>query len=140
MSFWSFRLLRATFTRSQEKHNSRSQLNSRRVESKRGSGDTPTRRVRLCVDPHGSVVGATKFHDRGTLSRSNSSSLQDSICSLGSYQQKFPHRQYFICYIRCHLPDLSGSKSISSLLRSSVYTKTLGRSQQMKCSMSRACV
>ena len=29
--------------------------------------DTPTRRVCLCEVPHGSVVGAAKFHDLGTL-------------------------------------------------------------------------
>ena len=37
------------------------------VESKRGSGGTLTRRVCLCEVPHGSVVGATMFHDLGTL-------------------------------------------------------------------------
>ena len=37
------------------------------VKWKRGSGDTPTRRVQLCEVSHGSVVGAEKFHDLGTL-------------------------------------------------------------------------
>ena len=39
------------------------------MESKRGSGDTPTRRVCLREVPHGLVVGAAKFHDLGTLAR-----------------------------------------------------------------------
>ena len=37
------------------------------VKSKRGSGDIPTRRVCLSDRPHGSVVGAPKFYDLGTL-------------------------------------------------------------------------
>ena len=37
------------------------------MESKRESGDTPTRRVCLCEDPHGSVMGAAGIHDLGTL-------------------------------------------------------------------------
>ena len=36
------------------------------VESKRGSGDTPTRRVCLCEGLYGSVMGAARFHDLGT--------------------------------------------------------------------------
>ena len=63
MSFWIFRLLRASFTRSREKHNSRSWFRTAdSVKSKRESGDTPTCRVWLCEDPHGSVVGAVYVH------------------------------------------------------------------------------
>ena len=40
------------------------------VKSKRGSRDTPTFRFCLSEFPHGSVVGATKFHDLGTLPHS----------------------------------------------------------------------
>ena len=37
------------------------------VKSKRENGDTPTRHVSLCEDPHGSVVGAVCVHILRTM-------------------------------------------------------------------------
>ena len=51
-----------SFTRIREKHNSRSWLNSRQCEIEARKWGPPTRRILLCEDPHGSVVGADYVH------------------------------------------------------------------------------